>query len=211
MQPFIQVDEFNYIREQVKRLVNAHSTTNDKAVLSAVKSIAIERVFALFSEIEDEQKNILQPITDIHDKETGEKFLLHVKSYVIPFYVTEQGIKKLFPKVKKLIIPSLEKFDLREVVYLSWFDPQTNKKYLVLNRMGKCLGVEGSFQSMNKKGVCAICNRHGEIGMFSIKEKRKGDGTFISRGNFICTDSQECNNHLMNLEKLYEFVDNIQK
>jgi len=211
MNPFIQTDQFNYIRFQVKKLVNAHSTSSDQDVIAAVKSMVTENVFALIPNLNDEQRQMLQSITMVDDKEAGEKFLLQLKPFVIPFQVTEQGIKKLFPKVKKLKVPSLEKLDLHEVVYLSWLDQQTNKKYLVYKRAGKLLGIEGSFQSMNQKGVCAICNRHGDVGMFSVKEKGRAQGTFVSRGNLICTDSQACNNNLISLEKLYEFVDNIQR
>ncbi|MEL4029158.1 FusB/FusC family EF-G-binding protein [Caldifermentibacillus hisashii] len=211
MNHFIQTDQFNYIRFQVKKLVNAHSTSSDQDVIAAVKSMVTENVFALIPNLNDEQRQMLQSITMVDDKEAGEKFLLQLKPFVIPFQVTEQGIKKLFPKVKKLKVPPLEKLDLHEVVYLSWLDQQTNKKYLVYRRAGKLLGIEGSFQPMNQKGVCAICHRHSEVGMFSVREKGKAFGTFINRGNFICTDSQECNNNLISLEKLYDFVDNIQK
>lgn len=64
-------------------------------------------------------------------------------------------------------------------------------------------------QPIHLKGVCALCHKHSEVGMFHVKEKGKVEGTFTNRGNYICQDSQSCNNHLTSIEKVYEFVDRL--
>ncbi|SES90595.1 FBP C-terminal treble-clef zinc-finger [Salinibacillus kushneri] len=209
MNAFIRVYQFNYIKGQVQNLVNGHSTAKDESVLNTIKSMAIERVSALFPNMNEEQKQLFQPITSIDDKEKAERFIDQLKPYVIPFNVTEQGIKKLFPKVKKLKIPALEDIDLREISYFSWVDYSANKKYIVIRRDKKLIGLQGSFTTSNQKGICSICNSYEDVGMFLVKKKGNVQGNFIKRGNYICQDSKTCNHNLMSLDKLYEFVERL--
>jgi hypothetical protein len=204
---FISTDQFNFIKKQVQNLVNGQSTATDDGVINALKSMTLERVIGKFPKIVEEQIQFLQPITMIDNKEQAEAFLSKLKPYVIPFKVSEQGIKKLFPKAKKLKVPSLDEIDLREIVYFSWIDRTSNKRYIVINRDNKLIGIEGSFTPSNQKGVCSLCNSHKEVGMFLAKEKGKEQGTFKTRGNYICYDSKSCNESLTSLDKLYEFVD----
>ncbi|WP_328824158.1 FusB/FusC family EF-G-binding protein [Metabacillus schmidteae] len=207
LKSFIRTDQFNFIKRQVQNLVNGHATAIDNGVMSALKSMTLERVLVLFPIIEEEQVQLLQPISLIDNKEEAEAFLSQLKPYVMPFKVSEQGIKKLFPKAKKLKVPSLAEIDLREIAYLSWTDTTSNKRYIVINRDSKLIGIEGSFTPSNQKGVCSICNSHKEVGMFLAKVKGKEQGTFKTRGNYICHDSQSCNKNLTSLDKLNNFVD----
>lgn len=163
MKSFIRTDQFNFIKRQVQNLVNGHATANDDGVRSALKSMTLERVLVLFPLIDEEQAQLLQPISLIDNKEEAEAFLSQLKPYVMPFEVSEQGIKKLFPKAKKLKVPSLAEIDLRDIAYLSWTDTTSNKRYIVINRDSKLIGIEGSFTPSNQKGVCSICNSHKEV------------------------------------------------
>lgn len=209
MEPFIRVDQYNFIKEQTKKLVLGFASSKDEAVLNTLKSLAIERVLALFQDMDEDKERLFQPITEIDEAEKAAKYLLDLKPYVIPFEVTEQEIKKLFSKVKKLKIPSLDDYDFKEIAYLGWTDHGSGKKYLVMRRGGKLTGLEGSFQPSSQKGICALCNRHEPVGMFLVKEKGKVQGTFTNRGNYICQDSDICNHNLTSLDKLYDFADRL--
>lgn len=209
MEPFIRVDQFNFISRQARNLVNGHATSNDKGVKQTIKSMAIERVLALFPELTVEQEELLQPITTIKDKEDQEVYLAQLKKFVIPFKVTEQGMKKLFPKVKKLKPPVIEKLDLQELCYLSWMDYSSNKKFIVIQSNGKLVGVYGSFDPIQQKGICSLCNGHEEVGLFLAEKKGQVQGTFTKRGNYICRDSEACNQNMTSLDKLEEFVERL--
>lgn len=207
MDPFIRNDQFNYIRTQAQGLVNGHATVNDQSVLKALKSLTMEKVWNLFPELSEEQKALLSPLIDIKEKADAEAFYENIKPYIIPFKnVTEQTIKKLFPKAKKLKV-SLDDFNLNATSYLGWTDTGTNKKFLIVERNNKLIGISGGFKYAHKKGMCTLCNRFEAIGMFTSTTKGATPDAFTTRGNYICQDSQKCNENLMTLEKLDEFVD----
>ncbi|MBM7588130.1 hypothetical protein JOC86_004705 [Bacillus pakistanensis] len=207
MEPFIRSDQYNFIKAQTKILINGHSTVNDQDVLKALKSLAIEKVSDFFTNLSDKQMQLLNPILKVEDKEDAQEFLSTLKPYVIPFKdLSEKTIKKLFPKAKKLKLPSLEDIDLKEVSYLGWTDKGSNKKYIVADIDNKLIGLQGSIKSTSQTGICAICNAHEETAMFISQTKGSGKDTFTKRGNYICQDSQKCNQNIMALDKLNDFI-----
>ncbi|MFJ5625048.1 FusB/FusC family EF-G-binding protein [Peribacillus loiseleuriae] len=210
MELFVRSDQYNFIKAQTQILINGHSTVNDIEVLHALKSIVQEKVLHLFMDISEEQRQILHPIINIEDNDKAEEFLSHVLPYVIPFKeVTEKTIKKLFPKAKKLKVPILENMNLYEISYLGWNDKGSNKKYIVAHHHNKLIGIQGTYKSINKKGICALCNHHEEIGMFLSEAKGTASGTFIKRGNYICENSQKCNQNIISLDKLNDFIERL--
>jgi hypothetical protein len=207
MEPFIRTDQFQFIKLQTQILINGHSSVNDRNVLNALKSLASDKVSNLFSDINAEQKQLVEPIIDVVDSEKAEKYLGKLKPYVIPFkQVTEKTVKKLFPKAKKLRLPSLDGIDLKELTYLGWNDKGTNKKFIITPYKNDIIGLHGTFTPASKKGFCTLCNRHAEVGLFMSETKGIAQGTFVRRGNYICIDSQKCNENLISLEKLESFI-----
>ena len=210
MKPFIKSEQYNFIKLQTQILINGHATANDKDVVHTVKSVAKERVLELFNELDDGQKQLLDPIDTIKDPAHAEAFLLELKPYVIPFKdVTEQTVKKLFPKAKKLKAPKMENIDLREISYLGWDDKGSGKKFIIAPWHNKLVGLHGTFKPSHKKGICAICSRFEEVGMFLSETKGTVQGTFIKKGNYICNDSMKCNLNITTLDKLDDFISRI--
>lgn len=210
MEPFIRSDQYNFIRTQTQVLMNGHLSVNDRNVLHALKLITIEKVLQLFDDISDEQKQLLNPILNVEDRAGAEEFLSQVEPYVIPFKnVTEQTIKKLFRKAKKLKVPSLEEIELKELSYLGWNDIGSNKKYIVAEYDHKLIGLQGTFRNSSQKGICALCNGFEEVGLFVSESKGSEKGTFTKRGNYICQDSQTCNHNLTSLDKLHDFIERL--
>jgi len=207
MEPFIRNDQYNFIKYQTQVLINGHASVNDTGVLNALKSLSAEKVLGLFEELSEEQRQLLLPVSDIKERDQADAFLEQIKEYVIPFAsLTEQSIKKLFPKAKKLKIPALEDIDFREISYLGWDDKGTNRKYMISLMDGKLTGIYGTFKPLGKKGICAICNKFEETGMFLTETKGTQLGTYTKKGNYICQDSQKCNENLNSLEKLHDFI-----
>ncbi|MGC4378482.1 FusB/FusC family EF-G-binding protein [Fictibacillus sp. Mic-4] len=206
MEPFIRNDQYNFIKAQTRILINGHRTVNDPGVLNALQSITREKVLNLFTDAGDEQLQLISPIVTVKDSLDEERFLSTLKPYVIPFQVTEQMIKKLFRKVKKLTIPSLKNIDLAEISYLGWDDKGSGKKYIVAQYQNRLIGLEGTFNYLNKKGICAICNKYEEVGLLMCQTKGSHQSGYIARGNHICLDSRRCNQNLTTLEKLNKFI-----
>lgn len=208
MEPFIHTHQYQFIKSRVQTIMNAYATSTDVNVIRARKEIAQEEIFQLFPNITQAQKELLQPLVTIKEKNEGKQFMLQLFSYVIPFpSLTEASIKKLFPKVKKLKLSHLATHPYNEISYVSWFDTASERKYIVALLDGKLVGIHGQFTSISKKGVCAICNQFQEIGMFILEARGSGDGTYLKKGNYICQDSETCNQNIISLDKLNDFLE----
>lgn len=214
MEPFIRSDQFQFIKYQLQQLINGHATVNDTQVLNALKSLTQDKVYRMFTDLNENQVHVLSPISDIRDSTNAEAYLLLLKPHVIPFRpMTEQTIKKLFPKAKKLKVPNLEQLDFQELTYLGWLDSGSNKKYIVSEYQNKLIGIHGTFSNTSQKGICTFCNRHEQVSMFlsEVKGSSSGDGNYIKRGNYICRDSEKCNQNMIAREKLHEFIELLSK
>jgi Elongation factor G-binding protein, N-terminal/FBP C-terminal treble-clef zinc-finger len=210
MEPFIRNDQYNFITYQTQVLINGYSTVNDLGVLQALKGLVKDKVTNLFDELSQAQQNILDPIGNIRDSDQAEDYLIGLKSYVFPFpSVSDASLKKLFPKVKKLKTPDWENVDFRDLSYLGWNDYGQERKYIVAEYEGKLKGFKGTFKSSSKKGICTICNTFGSIGFYMSESKTSSQGTYVKKGNYICQDSDECNEKLKDREKLDDFIQRI--
>ncbi|MED1796479.1 FusB/FusC family EF-G-binding protein [Brevibacillus nitrificans] len=207
MTPFMKSYQYNYIKAQTKILLNGLSSSSDASVHRARKDIAKENVANLFPVLSEEQQQLLDPIAQIAETADVKRYLSELQPYVIPFpVITDQTLKKLFPKAKKLKAPSIKDLNLHEHSYVSWQDDGTQKKFVIAEYQGKLVGFNGTFTPMNQKGMCAICNRLDEVGMFITEIKSSGDGSYLKRGNYVCQDSQSCNQQITMIEKLDDFV-----
>lgn len=208
MEPFIRVDQFQFIKLQTQYLINGYASVNDRNVLNALKSTVYDKVLNIFDHIIEEQKQLVDQISEVEDSAKAEAYLSSLKPYVIPFNkVTELTVKKLFPKAKKLKLPALSDIDLKEITYLGWNDKGTNKKYIIAPQPKGFIGLEGSFNPASKKGICTLCSRHSQVGLFMSETKGAVQGTYTRRGNYICQDSMKCNENITSLEKLEGFID----
>ena len=135
-----------------------------------------------------------------------EKLFEEMKQFVIPMAIpSTKQIEKSFRKVKKMQHPELEAKDFRELSYLGWNDSGTNRKYLLRKIDGRFVGAYGSFSTDVQKGHCAICNQISTVAFFLATTKSAGDGTYTKKGNYICTDSDQCNRQLTQIETLERF------
>lgn len=207
---FIRNDQFNFIKGQTKILVNGKATSSDAEVLTVLRHLAQEKVFDLFPSLTDEQKAVLEPLTAVKETADAEAFLEQLSAYLLPFKsVTDQGLKKLFPKAKKLKGPKLDTVDFNKLSYLAWIESST-LMYLVVEKDGRLEGIQGSFNRSAKNGICSICHRHSKVGLFTAKTKGSSQDNFVKRGNYICQDNETCNSNIDTLVRLHEFVERLQ-
>ncbi|MFC4401721.1 FusB/FusC family EF-G-binding protein [Gracilibacillus xinjiangensis] len=211
MESFIQVEQFHFIREQASTIIQAKVNSTDLGVTQAVREMAMENTRSIFTDLSEDQEQLLREIDQIQDKEDLESFLHQLKQYVIPFpLVSEKMIEKAFPKVKKLKQPDLSAYDLKETVYLRWEDLGTSKTYMLMPRQGKLVGVSGFLETSIHKGICSICNGLEEVALFTIEKKGTMRGTYSKKGNYICKDAAVCNQNLKSIDKLLAFLKYLQ-
>jgi hypothetical protein len=181
--------------------------------VAAVRSDAQTKVAGLFPDIEDERITMLESVSDLKTGEDLQKYVQTLESYLVAFPpITEQQIRKLFPKVKKLRVPDLTQIDFRYVSYLSWVDIATNKMFIVYhNKEGQFVGVEGRFTETNKKSYCFVCNRYEKLAMFSATTRKRPANTspdyYKSVGNYVCTDGHICNENVTDIAPLERFIE----
>ncbi|HBM4677298.1 TPA: FusB/FusC family EF-G-binding protein, partial [Listeria innocua] len=142
----------------------------------------------------------------------AEPFLEGLKAYVIPFVPpSDVKLKKLFAKTKKLKIPAWSKLDLRDYTFYGWNDIAQQRKYIVTYEDGNLVGVNGTISPEIQKGVCSICQTHSKVSLFMTKTKSSSDGVYTTNGNYICYDSDVCNEQIKAHETLDEFIEVVKK
>lgn len=205
-EPFIRNDQYNFIKYELKNIISAYSSIKDKETLNALKLNSLDKILNLFPELSNEQIEYLNYIIEIEEEAQAKHFLEVLKQFVIPFTnLTDKTIRKLFPKIKKLRVPSLEELDLKQISYFGWNDIGLGRKFLIVEYKGKLMGIEGTFKVTNK-GICSLCNRYEEIGLFMANVK-SGKESYTNRGNYICKDSQKCNENITSIDKLNYFIE----
>jgi hypothetical protein len=204
---FIKNEQLNFIKKQISNIKDSMNKSLPKTVLAAVMELAEAKIFELFPQATSDQQELLD-ISKWKTKDEYEQYIERLAKYVLPFpKITEQQLKKLFPKQKKLRLPDF--IDLHQLTYLSWTDGKSNRKFVIYELDGKLVGVEGKMTPTNKKNICSFCNSFGEVAYFSTitKDKKPKNADYYKAiGNLICTDSSECNKNMDNTAYLQEFL-----
>lgn len=141
-----------------------------------------------------------------------DQYIQQLSNHLIPFgKITEQQLKKLFPKTKKLKVPDLSSLPLKPITYLSWSDISLNKKFIVYNLNEKLVGIECKYTLINKNNICSFCNCFGQVTFISTitkAKKAKNPDYYKAIGNYICFNSDECNKRITNVAYLTTFLEN---
>ncbi|KOS67961.1 fibronectin-binding protein [Lysinibacillus contaminans] len=206
---FIKNEQFNFISKQVAWIKDSTKQHLPAGVLASVYDLSNEKILNCIPNMTASQKNILD-FSKLKTVEEYEQALEQLVNYLLPFpTVTEQQLKKLFPKSKKLKLPDLSNVDLKRLTYLSWNDSRSNKKYLLYELEGQLVGIECTFSPSTKKNICSICHCHGEVTHFSTVTKAKklnNPDYYKSIGNLICVDSSQCNKNITDDSYLKDFL-----
>ncbi|XKI10916.1 Elongation factor G-binding protein [Sporosarcina sp. ANT_H38] len=207
---FIKNEQFNFISKQVAHIKDSTKQHLPAGVLAAVYDISNEKILTCIPNMTAEQKNILD-FSKLKTVEAYEQALKKIDNYMLPFpTISEQQLKKLFPKSKKLKLPDLSTMDLTRLTYLGWNDSRSNKKYVVYELENRLVGIECTFSPSIKKNICSICHCQGKVTFFSTvtKEKKLNNPDYYrSIGNLICADSSECNKNMTDASYLKYFLE----
>lgn len=207
IQPFITVANYHFIEQQMHKILQALATTKDKDVISAVRDIVDGDITATLM-LSEAEEQLIRQVSNVTSREQGEAYLEQLKPYVVPFKaVTANAVKSLFKKEKKLKLPKLEEIDFQQVCYLAWNDLGTHRRYVIIEQDDQLKAIKGTFSTNTIKGVCSICNRLSDVNLFTTSVKGRVAGTFKNHSNYICADSQECNQHVTDVEKMQAFFE----
>lgn len=209
IQPFLTVANYHLLEQQMNKILQALATTKDKDVILAVRGIVDSEITEKLVLSSDETQLIKQ-LLNIKDRAQGEEYFEQLKKYVIPFKaITASTLKNLFKKEKKLKLPKLEEIDFQQICYFAWDDLGTHRRYIVIEQNEQLQAIKGTFTNNTIKGICTICNRHTDVGLFTTTTKGKVVGTFTNHSKYICADSQKCNQHVTDIEKILVFMEHI--
>nr|WP_263314110.1 FusB/FusC family EF-G-binding protein [Mammaliicoccus sp. Marseille-Q6498] len=211
MNNYIQPYQYVSIKQKSEQLLNVYKSVNDPKTIDTFQAMTYDHISQLFEEEHSEVEQFTNIIMNQKiSRAQADKLLLGLKSYVIPFeQPSNKQLEKVFKKTKKLKIPDWENIDLKESSYIGWNDSGKQKKFIVLYEDEKLTGVVGDLSPTIKPGVCSICKKESNVSMFLSTTKSKGDGTYTKNGNYICHDSERCNQQLDHLDGLYEFVQTV--
>lgn len=205
---FIKNEKLNFIRKQVALIKDSKQKNVPQNVLASVIDLANAKILDLFPNTTREQQELLDLSRLTTDNEY-EQYIRRLSDFLLPFpQITEQQLKKMFPKQKKLKLPDLANIDHSQLTYLSWNDLRANKKFIVYELDGKLVGIECEFTPTSKKNLCSFCNCFGEVAYFSTvtkAKKPKNPDYYKAIGNLICADSSECNRKITNVDYLTTF------
>jgi hypothetical protein len=206
---FIKNDAYNFIQKQVDLIKDSSKKNADPTVIKAVKELANARISELFPNIEAGLMEILD-LSHLKTDFEFDQYLQRLSSYLLPFpALTQQQLKKLFPKNKKLKLPDFSDMDFNRMTYLGWNDIGTNKKFIVYEMNDQLMGIECKFSPLNKDNICSFCNRFGKVAFITTITKAKKSNNpdyYKSIGNYICLESEECNKKITNTGYLTAFL-----
>lgn len=213
-QPFIRNHQYNFIKNQVEILQRACRTVNDLKIVESIQYDTLSKINELFTAATESQKKMLDEVSGCKTTEDFQRYLRSLEPYMLEFpTITEKQIKKLFPKNKKLKIPNLSAIDFRYVTYLSWIDIGTNKLFIVYELNGQFIGIEGRNNPTNKAGYCFLCNKSGEVSLFSAISKSRPAHSlpdyYKAIGNYMCSNSHECNKNITDQTSIERFIQNV--
>lgn len=211
MQAFIRNDQYNNIKEQVQQLVNSSAAVKDIDIIFGLRSLAEEKIMNRFEKLSEQEAEMLGRIHGVQDEIDAELFLAQLRPSIKPFPVlTEQQLRKLFPKVKHLHVPKLDEVDWEKTSYLGWNDTGQQAKYMVAPHEDGMIAARGTITPSSQPGICAICNKLESVGLFMAEPIGRGQGTYVKRGNYVCRDSSKCNRNLTDINRFYSFIANLQ-
>ncbi|MBL0386931.1 FusB/FusC family EF-G-binding protein [Tumebacillus sp. ITR2] len=213
MEPFLKPYHLNLIRSQVNLLIGAFYFAGDYRVVDASRESALHTLYSEIHCTTPEQRELLTDAGKVRDKDELKQYLARLEPYVIPFpTITGSEIRKLFPKVKKLVLPDLDALDFSKLTYLGWRDIATQSLYVVYRMNGKWIGAECSYVMgpKNRAYQCTWCQRpHGGDGVAlvtkQIKNRQIQDGYKVI-GNHICLDSSRCNATMTDPAEFEKFI-----
>lgn len=206
---FIKNEEFNFIKKQIQFIKDNIKKNVPKNVLNATFEMSNAKILEKFVDASVDQKNMLN-ISEIKDRDALDQYILNLSEYIIPFReITNQQLKKIFPKSKKLKLPDMSQIDLNKLTYLGWNDPRSDRKFIIYNLNDTIVGIESKFSQTVNKNFCSFCKTMGEVSYITTVTKQKDPKNpdyYKVIGNLVCVDSISCNRKITDVGYLSTYL-----
>lgn len=210
LERFIENHQFNYIREQVETIRDSRKKSLPSSVVQVVIDLANAKIAFLFPEATPARLSMLD-VSKLKTDEAYDRFIDELRPHVRSFpQVSEQQVKKMFPKQKKLRLPNEANLNMNRTSYLSWNDLRSNRKYILCEKDHQLIGIECKASANTKRNICAFCNQLAEVSYcvtITKAKQAKNPDYYKAIGTYICTDSASCNEKMTNLDPLMTFVE----
>lgn len=194
--------QMHLIEKQAMKLLNSLSTSKDEKVLATVRGLIDTTLME-----DGVPRSIIEELLTLQNRQQLEPFFISVKEKVQLFpEVSEQVIKRLWKKEKKLKAPKVTN---PQVTFVAWDDTSTRTRFFVYEQEGELTGVKGVLSTEQIKGVCALCRQHQSLSLFTTKEKGQIEGTYKKYSQYICADTEKCEQGIDTEEKLYSFMETV--
>ncbi|MFD1674956.1 FusB/FusC family EF-G-binding protein [Alicyclobacillus fodiniaquatilis] len=209
MEQFIRPYQFNIVKNELARLLQVVYFVGDYRVYATTKLMVVDKIMSLFPDISSDQASLFKGIEDIKGQKELNACLDHLKPYVIPFpRLTLDEVKKLFKKDKRFSPPDLGQIEWTHLIYLGWRDVKTHSIYFVYPYLGEMVGVKSKYLACDdtKQGTCSLCHgalKGSEVGLLVARTR---SAAYKSVGNYMCLDSNACNQRLKAVEPLESFL-----
>ena len=210
---FLEPYNYYFLKEQTHILAQTHRSVNDRATIQAVRAQIFEAINERFSGLGADEQAIILTIEKITDSQRDvDQYLEMLRAHIIPFkQPSETVVKKAFPKTKKIQMPDWETLNLADYSFYAWNDPGQQSKFMLYYQNEKLQGLQGTLSNDVKKGICTICHGTGGVSLFTVKGKVNKDGQYKIKGNYICYNSETCNQQLQTKEHFTTFVELVKR
>ncbi|WP_042230288.1 FusB/FusC family EF-G-binding protein [Paenibacillus popilliae] len=204
---FIKPHELNFIRKQLNYLIQTVYFVGDYRTLRATEEEVEYKIGEVIRHLDPEIRNLFTNIRRFRGQDEVIHLLESLSPYVEKFpNMTTKQVRQLFPRVKSFCIPDFEKLADVTLAYLGWKDISTNSLYLIYHEDGKLYTVECRYTPLSgrKTCFCCLCNQSrtgSQIGLVTTKRRKE-----LVTGNYMCLNSQQCNNDITDIHKLKEFL-----
>ncbi|MFD2170390.1 FusB/FusC family EF-G-binding protein [Tumebacillus lipolyticus] len=212
MVPFLHPHQINAIRQQLHSLIGAFYFAGDYRVLEASRQNVQHTLLSMVPEATPAQRQLLEDAKNVRDRDELKAYMARLEPYVIPFQeITAAEIRKLFPKVKKLVLPPLAELDRTKLTYLGWRDIATHSIYLVHQIDGRWVGTECKYvpTPKNRTMICMWCNTVGqgdEVALVTAQVKTRQLDGYKTYGNHLCLNSHTCNSRLTSTTEMEAYL-----
>lgn len=213
MEKFINNHQYNKIAILMQDYQRLLKFSSDKVIVDATKVITNSKIAELFNECSEDEQFLID-ISLINKPDDVEQYLGKLETMTYGMKpVSENQIKKLFRKEKKLKIPVLD-FEMKS--FYGWFDQGKRKLYLMHYLEGKLSGMVCQVKDteVSNSRMCAICghmNEGREVVPVSVKCKTSSPDSYHVIGFNVCKDSDACNKRVTDLEPLENLLIKVNK
>lgn len=197
------------IERACRRVRHALNMSNDDDIVRVSKELAVEEAMAIIGE-EERVAPFVEPLLEATSEVEVAAYEALIERYTKPFpSITNEQLRQLWKKEKKLSVPKVELVDWGELVYFTWKDVAKRTQYIVAHDGEAYRTVKGTIGLELKDGICAICREPTLTRPFTVTHRIRGQRR--SQTNAICANPTDCNARLADERHLHRFIDRQQQ